>query len=189
VGSNPVIPWLLLATFAVGWASDPVSTLAPAYADMFGLNGAFVGAQLTAFGIGAAAGIIGVGVVYGRLGRNQAPVAGAVILAIGTVAYATAPEPGVGLVALAIAGFGSLVAMATLNSNLQGRLAEVMRGRVMAFWLMAYLGAKPFAGLIDGAIADVFGPRIGILVAVLPVVVVAFGLRTIERHDRTAALT
>ena len=157
------------------------------YADMFGLGGAFVGAQLTAFGIGAAVGIVGVGIALGRLGRNQAPAAGAVILAVGTAGYAAAPVPGVGLVALAVAGFGSLVAMATLNGNLQGRLAEAMRGRVMAFWLMTYLGAKPFAGLIDGAIADVFGPRVGILVAVLPVVVVVFGLRTIECHDRTSA--
>jgi hypothetical protein len=56
----------------------------------------------------------------------------------------------------------------TTNSNLQHRLDENMRGRVMALWSMAFLGSRPIAALIDGAVADLVSPRVGVLAAVIP---------------------
>jgi len=181
--SNPAIPWLLLATFAVGRASDPVGTPAPAYVEMVGPSSAFAGAQLTAFGIGAAIAIVGVGAVQGRIGRNQAPLAGTAILAADALGYAAAPSPSLALASLFVAGVGSVVAMSTTNSNWQGRLAEVMRGGVMALWLMAYLSSKPFAGLIDGAFADIFPPRGGGIVAAISLTAVALSLSLVEGYD------
>jgi hypothetical protein len=41
----------------------------------------------------------------------------------------------------------------------------------MALWSMAFLGSRPIAGLIDGAVADLISPRLGVLTAVVPLFV------------------
>ena len=38
----------------------------------------------------------------------------------------------------------------------------------MALWSMAFLGSRPLAGLIDGAVADLVSPRVGVLTAAVP---------------------
>lgn len=163
--------WLILATLTVGWAGDPASTLAPAYADMFGLDEWFVGLQVAAFGVGAAASSLGVGFVRSRRGAEWTTRLGIVVLGVGLVLFAVAPNPPMALVGLFVAGVGFLLGVTTTNANLQRRLDDEMRGRVMALWSMAFLGSRPLAGLIDGAVADLVSPRAGVLAAGLPLLV------------------
>ncbi len=169
--ANPSMLWLVLAVLTVGWASDPVNTLAPAYADLFGLDEAFVGLQVAAFGAGAAVTTLVVGRIRRRLGPESTSRLGMAVLATGMIGYAAAPRPWVVVVALASAGAGFLLGVATTNSNLQQRLDEDMRGRVMALWSMAFLGSRPLAAIIDGAVADLVSPRVGVLTAVVPLAV------------------
>jgi MFS family permease len=172
--------WLVLATLTVGWAGDPVNTLAPAYADIFGRGETFVGLQVAAFGAGAALMSILVGVVRSRLGLETTTRAGMVVLASGLIAYSLAPHEVVVLVALFVAGIGFLLGVTTTNSNLQHRLHEDMRGRVMALWSMAFLGSRPLAGIIDGGVADLVSPRVGVVTAILPLVVGFWAMGKVE---------
>ena len=160
--------WLILATLAVGWAGDPANTLSPAYADMFGRDEAFVGLQVTAFGAGAAVMSLLVGKLRESISLETTTRVGIVTMAVGLVGYAAAPTEWVVLLALFVTGIGFLLGVTTTNSNLQERLDEDMRGRVMALWSMAFLGSRPLAGLIDGFVADLISPRAGVLAAVLP---------------------
>jgi MFS family permease len=163
--------WLVLATLSIGWASDPINTLSPAYAAMFGKGETFVGLQVAAFGAGAAVMSMGIRLVRARLGLESTTRLGIVLIGVGLIGFAGAPNAPLVLVALFIAGVGFLLAVTTTNSNLQGRLDENMRGRVMALWSMAFLGSRPIAGLIDGAVADLLSPRVGVLSAVVPLFV------------------
>ncbi len=181
---RPAMPWLILATLAVGWAGDPVNTLAPAYADLFGRGESFVGLQVAAFGTGSALSSLGVGAVRGRLGLLRTTRFGLVLLAVGLIGYATAPNEVVVLSSLFVAGIGFLLGVTTTNSNLQRRLDEDMRGRVMALWSMAFLGSRPLAGLIDGVVADLTSPRFGVLAAVGPLAVGWWALNRVGRADR-----
>lgn len=52
--NRPAMPWLIVATLAVDWAGDPVNTLTPAYAELFGRGETFVGLQVGALGTGSA---------------------------------------------------------------------------------------------------------------------------------------
>ncbi len=160
--------WLVLATLTIGWSADPVNTLSPAYAEMFGQNETFVGLQVAAFGAGAAVMSAGVGRVRSRLSLEATTKLGIAVLGAGLVGFAIAPNAGFVLAALFLAGVGFLLGVTTTNSNLQRRLTESMRGRVMALWSMAFLGSRPIAALIDGAVADLVSPRVGVLAAVLP---------------------
>ena len=187
VRERKVMLWLVLATLTVGWAGDPVNTLAPAYADLFGLDETFVGLQVAAFGLGAAVASMGIGMVRSRLGLVSTTKTGLVLLAIGLVGFASALHQAVVLVALFVAGVGFLFGVTSTNSNLQRRLDEDMRGRVMALWSMAFLGSRPIAGIIDGAVADLVSPRVGVLTAAVPLLVGWWAMGKVDPLDGVSA--
>jgi len=47
-------------------------------------------------------------------------------------------------------------------------VTESQRGRIMALWGVAFLGLRPLASLLDGAIAAVWGVRVAGVVLALP---------------------
>lgn len=171
VRERPAMLWLILATLAVGWAGDPANTLAPAYADMFGLGETFVGLQVAAFGAGAATMTLFVNRIRRWLGLENTTKLGMVLLGAGLIGFASAQAPWMALVTLYVAGWGFLLGLATTNSNLQLRIDEAMRGRVMALWSVAFLGSRPLAAIVDGAVADLVSPRVGVLSAAVPLFV------------------
>lgn len=183
VRQRPEMLWLVLATLTVGWAADPVNTLSPAYADLFGLDESFVGFQVAAFGLGAALTTIVIVRVTARLGLEGTTRLGQVILGAGLLGFAIAPAPAVVLVALLVAGSGFVLGVTTTNTNLQNRLDEDMRGRVMALWSMAFLGSRPLAAITDGATADLFSPRIGVAVAIIPLFVGWWAIGKVTQPD------
>jgi ethanolamine transporter EutH len=71
------------------------------------------------------------------------------------------------------AGFGYLTANASATAQLQLGVAEEQRGRIMALWSVAFLGARPFASIVDGLIAGWAGVRVAAAVLALPVLVAA----------------
>lgn len=182
---RPSMRWLIVTTLTVGWAADPASTLAPAYADLFGRGESFVGFQVAMFGAGAAVSSLTVRRFRARFGLLQTTRIGLVLLAAGLMGYSAAPTEWVVLVALFVAGMGFLLGVTTTNSNLQRRLDEDLRGRVMALWSMAFLGSRPIAGLIDGGVADLTSPRLGVLTAIVPLFAGWWALSRIERHENS----
>ncbi|HEX6222445.1 MAG TPA: MFS transporter [Acidimicrobiia bacterium] len=187
VRERPSMLWIVLATLTVGWAGDPVNTLAPAYAEMFGLDETFVGLQVAAFGAGAAVMSMFVGMVRRRLAIEATTRVGMVVLALGLLGFATAVNEVVVIVSLFVAGIGFLLGVTTTNSNLQHRLHEDMRGRVMALWSMAFLGSRPIAGLIDGGMADLVSPRVGVLSAIVPLLVGWWAMGKVKPEEKVAA--
>jgi MFS family permease len=187
VKERKVMLWLVLATLTVGWAGDPVNTLSPAYAAMFGLDETFVGLQVAAFGSGAAAASLAIGRIRIRLGLVSTTKAGLVLLGAGLAGYAAAPNEVVVLSALFVGGIGFLFGVTTTNSNLQRRLDENMRGRVMALWSMAFLGSRPVAAIVDGAVADLVSPRVGVLTAAIPLLVGWWAMGKVDPLDAVSA--
>lgn len=179
--------WIVLATLTVGWAGDPVNTLAPAYADMFGRDETFVGLQVAAFGAGAALMSMFVGVLRRRLDLEATTRTGMVILALGLLGFAIAFHEAIVLLSLFVAGVGFLLGVTTTNSNLQHRLHEDMRGRVMALWSMAFLGSRPIAGLIDGGVADLVSPRVGVVTAIVPLFLGWWAIGKVRPEARVSA--
>jgi MFS family permease len=54
--------------------------------------------------------------------------------------------------------------MASTNTILQTIVEERLRGRVMSFYTMAFLGATPIGSLLAGILADRVGPTNTILI-------------------------
>ncbi len=152
----------LVGTLAIGFGSDPVNTLTPAIADLFGEDRGFVGLLVAAFGAGAAVAAFGLGSFVKKVEAERGGSYGLAVLAVGMATLSLAPNRWVALGALAVAGAGFIGAITALNSAIQDRIEESVRGRIMAIWSVFFLGVRPIAALVDGSIADAVSVRAGI---------------------------
>ncbi len=60
---------------------------------------------------------------------------------------------------LPLVGAGMMVTMAATNTIIQTVVDESLRGRVMAFYTMAFLGTAPIGSLLAGVAADRVGSQ------------------------------
>jgi len=75
------------------------------------------------------------------------------------------------LAALAVVGAAMVAAVATINSLLQTVVPDEVRGRVLGWHSMAYLGFSPIGSLLIGLVADVWNTPAALAVsAALPLV-------------------
>ena len=163
---RPQLVVFLVIVAAVGFASDPVNTLAPAWAHAFGRKDTFGGYIVGVFGAGA---VTAAFVVAGRVGGSRRRMfATLLLLGGGMVVFALTPWLALALPVLFVAGFGYLASNTHATSRLQLGVDPWERGRVMALWSVAFLGLRPFASLLDGAIAGAFGVRVAGVVLALP---------------------
>ena len=104
------------------------------------------------------------------------------------VVSALAPTAGIETVFLVAAGLGSIVFAAVGNSTLQLTADPQMRGRVMSFWAVAFLGTTPIGGPIIGWISDHASPRVGLAVGGLAALVAAaYGAWTLKATVKPGA--
>ena len=180
VRDQPRLLAFLLIVTAVGFASDPVNTEAPAFANAFGRPDTDSGYLIGAFGGGAVAAAF---LLAGRVtGSRRRMLATLVLLGTGIVAFSLTPWLPLGLGLLAVAGFGYLASNTSATSRLQLEVAEHQRGRIMALWSVAFLGLRPVASLADGAIAGAFGVRTAGVVLAVPALAIAGAIYFLQRH-------
>jgi predicted MFS family arabinose efflux permease len=169
--AQPRLVMHLAVVITVSFVSDPVNTEGAAIAHSFGLSPVWTGALIGFFGMGA----VSAGVLVG--GREAPPARIACTLGVmgcGMVGLGVSPWFGLALLLAGVAGFGYLSSNAAATSQLQLGVDDAMRGRIMALWSVGFLGARPVASLIDGALAGAFGVRAATVVMATP----AFALGT-----------
>ena len=72
-------------------------------------------------------------------------------------------------------GLASLTMMTAANSTIQMSTDPAMRGRVMALYMMVFLGATPIGSPVVGWIGEVYGARWAIGVGSISALLVATG--------------
>ena len=185
VREQPRLLAFLLIVTAVGFASDPVNTEAPAFASEFTLHPQrlWTGIIVGAFGAGA---ITAAFFVAGRVtGSRRRMTITLALLAAGIVGFSLSPTIWLGLAFLLVGGFGYLASNTSATSRLQLDVADQHRGRIMALWSVAFLGLRPVASLADGGIAGAFGVRVAGVALALPTLCLALALYFLRR-DHTA---
>jgi MFS family permease len=177
---RPRLTAFLVIVAVVGFASDPVNALSPAFAHAFGRDETVGGYLLGAFGAGA---VVAALFLAGRTaGSRRRMVATLTMLGGGMILFALTPWLPLAFVLLFIAGFGYLASNTSATSRLQLEVEEAQRGRIMALWGIAFLGVRPFASLVDGAIASAAGVRTAAVVLALPALVAAAAVAFLGRH-------
>ena len=168
---------LLLALVSTGM---PYTVLMPAIA-MEQLHGGphTLGFLMTASGLGALAGALYLASRNSVLGLGKAMVLSTIAFGIGLMAFSQSRVIWLSLILLPIVGGGMMVETASTNTILQTIVEERMRGRVMSFYTMAFLGTAPLGSLFAGVLADRIGAPLTILLGGLACVAAGiwFGVR------------
>jgi MFS family permease len=114
----------------------------------------------SAMGLGSLAGAL---VTAARTQPSWRLLVGA-CLAFGGFLTASAAAPGLPLALplLALAGAAGITFMTTANSTLQLASDPAMRGRVMALYLLVFLGSTPIGGPVVGLVSEHLRPRFGL---------------------------
>ncbi len=123
------------------------------------------GFMTAAMGLGA---VIG-GLYTAARGRTGVPtlVRSSVVLGVLVLATAVSPTVGVALALLVGVGAASVSLMARGNATMQLASDPAMRGRVMALWLVAFMGTTPLGGPVAGWVSSTFGARWGLVLGAL----------------------
>lgn len=159
VRANRTALLLLAGVAAAGFAADPIITLSPALSDLLGGGATLVAILVSAFGILAAPAALASGSLQRRFSSPRVAGTGMLCMAGGLGLAALAFAPAIAVVGFGVTGIGFVFAVTGFTSLLQRQVPDGLRGRVMALWSIAFLGNRPVAALLDGAAADLAGPR------------------------------
>ena len=159
-----LIPLLMMAL--VGTLAFEFQVTIPLMAhSAFHLGATGFGLLYAAMGAGAVvSGVTLAGKVPGRV-RTLAISAAAFGIALG--AAALVPTPAGAAICLAVAGAASVVYSSSTNGTLQIRADPSMRGRVVALYIIAFMGSTAVGGPLVGVVGQVFGPRASLWVGAI----------------------
>ncbi|HSH28735.1 MAG TPA: MFS transporter, partial [Thiohalobacter sp.] len=149
---------LLLLVGLIGLVGAPYRVLMPMIAARVLHGGAHtLGFLLGAMGIGALGGALYLASRSSVLGLGRlVPVASAAFGA-GLIGLGLSRWLPLSLLIMVVTGFGLMVHMAVSNTLIQTLVQDHMRGRVMALYLMAFMGMATFGNLLAGVIAQRVG--------------------------------
>jgi MFS family permease len=175
---------LLVVVAAISITQDPVVTLTPGFSsELFHRADTLTGVLVGAFGLGSALAAATIASRTGDLVRRLAP--GCAGMGVGLLGFAVAPAVPVALVGLFVGGFGFMVTNTAVTTALTIEAAPEQRGRVMAIWSLAFLGTRPPASLVDGAVASAAGLRAAAVVLTVPVLAAGAAMAVLrERMPR-----
>ena len=157
--------WSALALLAlVATMGMPYTVLMPAIAANTLHGGPHtLGFLMTASGAGALVGALYLASRSSVLGLGRVMVAATSLFGLTLMLFALSHQLWLSLVVLPFVGAGMMVEMASTNTVLQTIVEEQLRGRVMAFYTMAFLGTAPIGSLLAGVVADRIGAQATIM--------------------------
>lgn len=125
------------------------------------------GLMLTAIGIGAVIGALGLPALRARLGLDGPVVvlAGTIGVAAAGLLLAAAPVAAVAVAACGLLGVSWIIVLTTLNVSAQSALPDWVRARGLALYLSAFSGAMMVGGLFWGVVAEVAGTSLALAAA------------------------
>lgn len=156
--SHDVIrPLLLLATVnsVFGWS---YITVMPVIAsDVFHQGAEGLGYLQAAAGVGAVAGAIVVSTFARRLPARLFIIGGTFVFAVAILLFSYTTQLIPGMVVLLLAGYGLLSAFSMMNTTIQTRATDEIRGRVMSIYTLMFIGMAPFGNLTVGFLSEQYG--------------------------------
>ncbi len=185
--AHPPLVALLVFTAGLSISTDPPGTLGPAFAtDVYGLPDTMAGWLLGGFGLGA------VLAAFLVVRQTRTPYRWIAVMlglqAVGSLVFAGSTSLAVGIGGMVLAGLGFLAGQTGASTELQS-VDDSIRGRVMAMWSIAFIGTRPIAAVVDGALADRFGVHWAATVLALPVLAAAILAGVIHlRRERPGAV-
>jgi MFS family permease len=150
----------LIVLAIVSTVAMPYTVLMPAFVSTV-LHGGpnMLGWLMTASGVGALAGALYLAWRPTVVGLGRVVMIATVTFGAGLIGFAFATSLWWSLLLLPIVGAGFMIQMAGTNTVLQTLVEDRLRGRVMAFYTMAFFGTAPIGSLLAGLAADRIGSQ------------------------------
>jgi MFS family permease len=119
-----------------------------------------LGFLMAASGVGALAGALHLASRKTVLGLGRVVTASAALFGFGLMAFSQSRWLWLSLPLMFVTGMGMMQQMAASNTILQTIVAGELRGRVMSYYTMSFVGMAPFGSLLAGSVAARIGaPR------------------------------
>jgi MFS family permease len=156
-GFKPIGTALILLAL-VSTMGMPYTVLMPAVAAKLLHGGPHtLGLLMTMSGLGALGGAVYLASRTTVVGLGRVIASAAALFGAGLVGFGFSRALWLSLVILPFVGAGFMVSLAATNTVIQTLTEEHLRGRVMAFYTMSFLGTAPLGSLLAGVLADRIG--------------------------------
>jgi MFS family permease len=180
------IKYIILLLAWVSLMGTPYTVLMPVFAKEVIHGGAHTfGFLMGASGMGAL-----IGAIYLASRRNDRGLEKIIplstgVFGIGLIMFSFSHYFILSLVLMVVTGLGMMLQMASSNTMLQSMVDDSMRGRVMSFFAMAFMGTVPFGNLLAGCSARLIGASNTVLIGgvscILAALIFTFKLTEIEK--------
>ncbi len=167
----------ILCAMLVAFFGNPVTQFTVVFArDVYDSGPRVLGALAAGVGLGAIIVAPALSVWADKIPRSQLVRISLPLYAVAVMSFGMAPNWPLGLLALLVLGGAFLLVISTTNTAVQMIVADHMRGRVMSVRVMGFTLAFPLGSLLQGALADVWGPQVTVVVFGSILLAVAAGL-------------
>jgi predicted MFS family arabinose efflux permease len=109
------------------------------------------------FGTGALIGAISIGTVFARTSKAMIVRVCLICYSVALAAFALLRAPLPAYFVVAVVGAFYFAFITALNTALQTRLSDAVRGRVMALWIMGFGGTVALGNLLIGPVVGAIG--------------------------------
>ena len=156
-GFAPIRTVLLLFAI-ISFMGVPYMVLMPVFAtDILHGGPHTLGFLMAAAGVGSLISALRLAARKSVRGLYRLIPAVAALLGAGLIVFALSRNFWLSLVLMGVTGFGMMQSMAASNTVIQTIVDDDKRGRVMSYYMMAYMGASPLGSLLAGSLAPVIG--------------------------------
>ncbi len=139
----------------MGW---PFMVLMPIFAgQVLGGGPHTLGFLMGAVGVGSLASALSLVMRRSVRGLTKMIPIAAVAFGTGLIAFGFSAHLWLSLTMMLLTGFGMMQGLTASNTIIQTLVDEKMRGRVMSYYTMAFVGMAPFGSLLAGALAHAIG--------------------------------
>jgi MFS family permease len=167
--------FILILMGLVSLVVMPYAVLLPVFAkEVLHGDAQTLGFLMGAAGMGALAGAIFMAAKKGVAGLGKNISSATFMFGIGLIILSFTSLIWLSLVLMAFIGFGLMIHMAASNTVLQTIVEDDKRGRVMSFYVMAFIGLSPIGSLLAGSLASHIGTPHTLLLAGISCVIGAF---------------
>lgn len=161
----PEIRGVILLVAIPSFLSFSYHSMLPIFArDILHRNAAGFGLMLSAQGVGALCAAALLPSVTERFGRGHVLLSALAFFGVAETVLALSRTYHLTLLAMAGAGFGFVLFIASANSALQLLSSEEMRGRVVGAYVFTSIGLSPVGNLIIGTFAEMASPQTAVAV-------------------------
>jgi MFS family permease len=166
---------LLIHLGIVSVMNYPFLVLMPVFADrILGGGPQALGILMSAVGIGAICGALYMASRTGLRGLSRTIFRATLVYSVALIAFAFSPTLYVACLFLVATGFGIMLQVASTNTALQSIAPDALRGRVIGFYGMMFLGMAPIGSLMAGWLGDWIGVRYTVALGAVVCIVAAF---------------